>query len=70
MAFTTGILIGIGETREDRVDSLLAIRAAHEKHGHIQEVIVQPFRAKPDIRMAAAPEPSGEDLQRTIAVAA
>ena len=69
MAFTTGILIGIGETREDRVDSLLAIRAAHEKHGHIQEVIVQPFRVKSDIRMFQAPEPSKEDLQRTIAVA-
>lgn len=69
MAFTTGILIGIGETPEERVDALLAIRAAHEKHGHIQEVIVQPFRAKADIRMAQAPEPSKEDLQRTIAVA-
>jgi FO synthase len=69
MAFTTGILIVIGETQEERVDALLAIRAAHEKYGHIQEVIVQPFRAKPDIRMAQAPEPSKEDLQRTIAVA-
>jgi FO synthase len=69
MAFTTGILIGIGETAEERVDALLAIRAAHDKHGHIQEVIIQPFRAKPDIRMAQAPEPSNEDLQRTIAVA-
>jgi FO synthase len=69
MAFTTGMLIGIGETLEERVDTLLAIRAAHEKYGHIQEVIVQPFRAKPDIRMAEAPEPSLEDLQRTIAVA-
>ena len=69
MAFTTGILIGIGETLEERADALLAIRAAHEKHGHIQEVIIQPFRAKPDIRMAQAPEPSNEDLQRTIAVA-
>ena len=69
MAFTTGILIGIGETPEERVDALLAIRAAHEKYGHIQEVIVQPFRVKPDIRMAQAPEPSNEDLQRTIAVA-
>src|ERR1700676_5357929 len=69
MAFTTGILIGIGETPEERVDALLAIRAAHEQHGHIQEVIIQPFRAKPDIRMAQAPEPSNEDLQRTIAVA-
>jgi len=69
MAFTTGILIGIGETLEERVDALLAIRAAHKKHGHIQEVIVQPFRAKPGIRMAEAPEPCKEDLQRTIAVA-
>jgi FO synthase len=69
MAFTTGILIGIGETLEERVDALLAIRAAHEKHGHIQEVIIQPFRVKPDIRMAQAPEPCKEDLQRTIAVA-
>ena len=69
MAFTTGILIGIGETLEERVDALLAIRAAHEKYGHIQEVIVQPFRVKLDIRMAQAPEPSNEDLLRTIAVA-
>jgi FO synthase len=69
MAFTTGILIGIGETREERVDALLAIRLAHEKYGHIQEVIVQPFRVKPDIRMHLAPEPSNEDLLRTIAVA-
>jgi FO synthase len=69
MAFTTGILIGIGETVEERVDALLAIRACHEKYGHIQEVIVQPFRAKTDIRMAQSPEPSKEDLERTIAVA-
>jgi FO synthase len=69
MAFTTGILIGIGETLGERVDALLAIGSAHEKHGHIQEVIIQPFRVKPDIRMAQAPEPSNQDLQRTIAVA-
>ena len=67
--FTTGILIGIGETPEERVDALQAIRAAHGKYGHVQEVIIQPFRAKPDIRMAQAPQPSKEDLQRTIAVA-
>ena len=67
--FTTGILIGIGETPEERVDALQAIRAAHGKYGHVQEVIIQPFRAKPDIRMAQAPEASKEDLQRTIAVA-
>ena len=52
IAFTTGILIGIDETMEERVDSLLAIRAMHEKYGHIQEVIVQNFRAKPDVPMA------------------
>jgi FO synthase len=69
MAFTTGILMGIGETAEERVDALLAIRASHQKHNHIQEVIIQPFRAKPDIRMAQSPEPSKEDLLRTIAVA-
>jgi 7,8-didemethyl-8-hydroxy-5-deazariboflavin synthase CofG subunit len=69
IAFTTGILIGIGETAEDRVDSLFAIRQAHEEYGHIQEVIVQPFRAKPGTRMAAATEPSLEELQRTLAVA-
>jgi FO synthase len=69
MAFTTGILIGIGETAEERVDALLAIRSANEKYGHIQEVIVQPFRTKPGTRMALASEPSTEDLQRTIAVA-
>jgi FO synthase len=69
MAFTTGILIGIGETLEERVDALLAIHSAHKKYGHIQEVIVQPFRVKPDIRMAEAPEPCKQDLERTIAVA-
>ncbi|PYU01744.1 MAG: 7,8-didemethyl-8-hydroxy-5-deazariboflavin synthase subunit CofG [Acidobacteria bacterium] len=69
MAFTTGILIGIGETMEERVDSLLAIRAMHEKYGHIQEVIVQNFRAKPDIPMAHHAEPSLEEMLRTLAVA-
>src|SRR5256886_9507607 len=69
MAFTTGILIGIRETMEERIDSLFAIRALHEKYGHIQEVIIQNFRAKPEIPMAAHPEPSLEDMLRTIAVA-
>ena len=69
MAFTTGILIGIGETPEERVDALLAIQAVNKQYGHIQEVIVQPFRAKPDTRMARAPEPVTEELERTIAVA-
>ena len=69
IAFTTGILIGIGETAEDRIDSLFAIRHAHEQHGHIQEVIVQPFRAKAGTRMAGATEPSLTELQRTVAVA-
>jgi FO synthase len=69
MAFTTGILIGIGETMEERIDSLFAIRALHEKYGHIQEVIVQNFRAKPEIPMAHHPEPSLEDMLRTLAMA-
>jgi 7,8-didemethyl-8-hydroxy-5-deazariboflavin synthase CofG subunit len=67
--FTTGILIGIGETLADRVASLLAIRELHERHGHIQEVIVQNFRAKPLIPMRDQPDPSAEDLLRTVAVA-
>ncbi len=69
IAFTTGILIGIGETMEERIDSLLAIRTLDEKYGHIQEVIIQNFRAKPEIPMAAHPEPSLEDMLRTIALA-
>jgi FO synthase len=67
--FTSGILIGIGETREERIDALLALRALGEEHGHMQEVIVQNFRAKPGTRMAAHPEPSLEDHLWTIAVA-
>jgi FO synthase len=67
--FTTGILIGVGESWEDRVDSLLAIRALHESYGHIQEVIVQNFRAKPAIPMARVPEPSQGEMLRTVAVA-
>src|SRR5439155_329076 len=67
--FTTGLLIGIGETRRERVDTLVAIRDLHEKHGHIQEVIVQNFRAKPRIPMRDAPEPSLQDLLWTLAVA-
>ena len=69
IAFTTGILIGIGETMDERIDSLLAIRTLHEKYGHIQEVIIQNFRAKPEIPMAAHPEPSLENMLRTIAIA-
>ena len=67
--FTTGILIGIGETMRDRVDSLLAIKRLHERYGHIQEVIIQNFRVKPPIPMAAWPEPGTGDMLRTIAVA-
>ena len=68
-AFTTGILIGIGETLEERVDSLFAIKELHERYGHIQEVIIQNFRAKPDIAMKDHPEPTLLDMLRTIAVA-
>ena len=67
--FTSGILIGIGETRDERVDSLLALRDLHRRYGHIQEIIVQNFRAKAGTRMAGAPEPDLEDLLWTIAVA-
>ncbi len=67
--FTTGILIGIGETRRERIESLLAIRDLHQQYGHIQEVIIQNFRAKPGTRMANAPEPDLEDLLWTLAVA-
>jgi 7,8-didemethyl-8-hydroxy-5-deazariboflavin synthase CofG subunit len=69
IAFTTGILIGIGETPEERIDSLFAIRALHEKYRHIQEVIVQNFRAKPDIPMAHHPEPALDEMLRTLAIA-
>src|SRR5215470_6248144 len=67
--FTTGLLIGIGESYEDRVDTLLAIRELHERYGHIQEVIIQNFRAKPGIPMAQWAEPSLGDMLRTVAVA-
>jgi FO synthase len=67
--FTTGILIGIGETPAERVDALLAIRDLHERYGHIQEVIVQNFRAKPTIRMRDESDPSFRDLAQTLAVA-
>jgi FO synthase len=67
--FTTGILIGIGETREERIDALLAIRDLHERRGHIQEVIVQNFRAKAGTKMADHPEPSLEELLWSAAVA-
>ena len=67
--FTTGLLIGIGETAEDRVNTLLAIRGLHQRYGHIQEVIVQNFRAKPHIPMSQAPEPSQGEMLRTVAVA-
>ena len=67
--FTTGLLIGIGESPEDRVNTLLAIRELHERYGHIQEVIVQNFRGKPAIPMAHWPEPSHAEMLRTVAVA-
>jgi FO synthase len=67
--FTSGILIGIGETRAERLEALLALRAAHKRHGHLQEVIVQNFCAKPGTLMATAPEPEFEDLLWTLAAA-
>jgi FO synthase len=67
--FTTGILIGIGETRGERIDALEAIRDLHNRYGHIQEIIIQNFRAKPGTRMADAAEPSLDELLWTIASA-
>ena len=67
--FTSGILIGIGETRTERIESLYALRDLHAEFGHIQEIIVQNFRAKPGTIMADAPEPDLADLQWTIAMA-
>jgi FO synthase len=66
--FTSGILIGIGETRQERIESLLLLRTLHERHGHIQEIIVQNFRAKENTKMAQSPEPDLNDLLWTIAV--
>jgi len=67
--FTSGILIGIGETRRERIESLLVLRDLHDRYGHLQEIIIQNFRAKPGTRMAAAPEPDLEEHLWTIAVA-
>lgn len=67
--FTSGLLIGIGETRDERIDALVALRDLHRTYGHLQEVIVQNFRAKPGTRMARAPEPSEEELLWTVAAA-
>jgi FO synthase len=67
--FTTGMLIGIGETVEERVDTLLTIREQYERHGHLQECIIQNFRAKPGTRMATAPEPSEDEMLATISLA-
>ena len=67
--FTSGLLIGIGETVEERVDTILAIRSLHRAHGHIGEVIVQNFRAHPDTPMGLASEPTADALARTVALA-
>lgn len=67
--FTSGILLGIGETTAERAQSLFALRGSHQRHGHVQEVIVQNFRAKPEIAMADAPEPDAFDMVRAIATA-
>jgi FO synthase len=67
--FTTGILVGIGETRRERVESLLAIRAAHRRHGHVQEVIVQNFTPRPGVPMAEHPEPDDVEMAHAVAMA-
>ncbi len=67
--FTTGVLIGIGETPAERVEALFAIRRSHREYGHLQEVIVQNFRAKPDTAMRGMPDAELHDLAATVAVA-
>ncbi|MCC6779437.1 MAG: 5-amino-6-(D-ribitylamino)uracil--L-tyrosine 4-hydroxyphenyl transferase CofH [Hyphomicrobiales bacterium] len=67
--FTSGILIGIGETRHERIEALLALRAAHRQHGHLQEIIIQNFRAKPDTRMAPHADATLDEHLWSIAVA-
>ena len=67
--FTSGLLIGIGETREERIEALVALKDLHDRYGHVQEIIIQPFRAKPGTRMAKAPEPSMDDLLWTLSAA-
>lgn len=67
--FTSGILVGIGETRRERIEALLALRASHERHGHLQEVIVQNLRPKPGTPMGAAPACGHDEHRWTIAVA-
>jgi len=66
--FTSGLLIGIGETRRERIDALLKLRALNEEFGHIQEIIIQNFRAKPGTKMASAPEPELEEQLWTVAM--
>jgi FO synthase len=67
--FTSGILIGIGETRRDRVDSLLALRDLHRTYGHIQEIIIQNFKAKPNTPMSGSPDADSSEMLWTVAVA-
>ena len=67
--FTTGILIGIGESRRDRIESLLAIADLNEQHGHVQEVIIQNFRAKPKTAMGDFPDAETDEFLWTVAVA-
>ena len=67
--FTSGLLVGIGESPADRLRDLLSLRDIHREHGHLQELIIQPFRAKPGTKMAHWLEPCEEDFLRTISIA-
>ena len=69
MPFSTGILIGIGETLEERIEALLLIEKINDRYGHIQEVIIQNFQTKPNIQMSKHPEPKLEEMLQTIALA-
>lgn len=67
--FTTGLLVGIGESFDDRIQSLLALQGLHERYGHIQEIIIQPFAPKPNTPMASCAPPSAEEVLAIVAIA-
>ena len=69
MPFTSGLLVGVGESPAHRLRDLLSLRDIHREYGHLQELIIQPFRAKPGTSMARWSEPSEEDVLRTISMA-
>ena len=69
MPFTTGVLVGIGDTREERIEAMVEIAGLHQRYGHIQEVIIQNFRAKPDTAMAEHEDAEAEEMLWSVAMA-